>query len=112
MRSALFNLHISDTCYADTCRHFLSPIALPAADKTLVKFGRADSDFPEFLAHRAEGKAAPLLRTIEGWLRAERDTKRGRGIKMTEDAERVVDELRGAAGNGYLSGRFNGGFNG
>lgn len=91
---------------------FCCPSLCPPADKTLVKFGRADCDFPDFLAHRAEGKAAPLLRTIEGWLRAERDVKRGRGVKMTEDAERVVDELRGAAGNGYLSGRFNGGFNG
>ncbi len=78
----------------------------------MVRFGRADTDFPDFLRHRAEGKAAPLLRTIEGWLRAERDAKRARGAKMTEDAERVMDELRGVAGNGYLSGRFNGGFNG
>jgi hypothetical protein len=30
---------------------------------------------------------------------------------MTEDADGAVDELRGPAGNGYLSGRFNGGFN-
>ena len=80
------------------------------ADKTLAKFGPADG-FAELLAHRASGEAAPLLRTIEGWLRAERDERRARGVKITEDAERAVDELRGPAGNGYLSGRFNAGFN-
>jgi CCR4-NOT complex subunit CAF16 len=80
------------------------------ADKTLAKFGPADG-FAELLAHRASGQAAPLLRTLEGWLRAERDERRARGVKITEDAERAVDELRGPAGNGYLSGRFNAGFN-
>jgi CCR4-NOT complex subunit CAF16 len=80
------------------------------ADQTMVKFGRTD-DFPELLRHRTEGTVAPLLRTIEGWLRTDRDAKRARGVKLTEEAERTVDELRGAAGNGYLSGRFNGGFN-
>ena len=81
------------------------------ADRTLAKFGE-ESSFKELAAHRAAGTAAPLLRTIEGWLRAERDERRARGCKMTEDAERAADELRGPAGNGYLSGRFNAGFNG
>jgi hypothetical protein len=30
-----------------------------------------------------------------------------KGDRILEAAERAVDELRGAAGNGYLSGRFN-----
>jgi hypothetical protein len=54
---------------------------------------------------------APLLRTIEGWLRAERDGKRRRGVKVVEEAEGRAEELRGVTGNGYLSGRFNNGFN-
>ena len=55
---------------------------------------------------------APLLRTIETWLRADRDARRGRGVRVLETAERAGEnELRGATGNGYLSGRFNGGFN-
>lgn len=84
------------------------------ADQHMVKFGSAtktECDFPELTKHREGGIVAPLLRTIELWLRAERDQKRSKGVKLTEDAERVVDELRGAAGNGYLSGRFNNGFN-
>jgi CCR4-NOT complex subunit CAF16 len=86
------------------------------ANQTIRKFGRASSDarlcdFPELTKHREEGVVAPLLRTIEGWLREERNEKKAKGIKITEEAERVVDELRGAAGNGYLSGRFNNGFN-
>ena len=81
------------------------------ADRTMAKFGE-EASFADLAAHRTAGTAAPLLRTIEGWLRAERDERRSRGCKMTEDAERAVDELRGPAGNGYLSGRFNAGFNG
>ena len=57
------------------------------------------------------GTLEALLRTIEGWLRADRDAKRSRGAKMTETAERAgQEELRGATGNGYLPGRFNQGF--
>ena len=81
------------------------------ADRTLARFGPA-AEIPELLAHRASGEPAPLLRTIEGWLRAERDERRRRGCKMTEEAERAIDELRGPAGNGYLSGRFNQNSNG
>ena len=61
---------------------------------------------------RGEKVVAPLLRTIETWLRADRDARRGRGVRVLETAERAGEnELRGATGNGYLSGRFNGGFN-
>lgn len=81
------------------------------AEQRLAKFGEVGS-FEDLAAHRAAGTVAPLLRTIEGWLRTEREGKRARGVKLTEDAERATDELRGATGNGYLSGRFNGGFNG
>ena len=83
----------------------------PPTDGTLAKFGRVDA-FPDFVARR-EGKAvAPLLRTIEAWLRGDRDARRARGAKVTETAERAgEDELRGAAGNGYLAGRFSNGFN-
>lgn len=90
----------------------LLPLALSVlpADRTLVKFGEAES-FPELLAHRKNGTVAPLLRTIEGWLRQERDGRRKAGCKMSEGPDCAIDELRGPAGNGYLSGRFNGGFN-
>lgn len=56
---------------------------------------------------------APLLRTVEGWLRADRDRRKAKGLKVTEEAELVAKdgELRGATGNGYLPGRFNQGFN-
>ena len=80
------------------------------ADRTMAKFD-AVASIADLAAHRAAGTPAPLLRTIEGWLRAERDARRAAGDKMTEEAERAIDELRGPAGNGYLSGRFNGGFN-
>jgi len=79
----------------------------------MVKFGRTDPecDFEDLARHRREGTVAPLLRTIEGWLRAERDGKRRRGVKVVEEAEGRAEELRGLTGNGYLSGRFNNGFN-
>lgn len=81
------------------------------SDGKLAKFGQV-ADFPELLERRATGAVAPLLRTVEQWLRTDRDAKRSAGIKLTERAEREDhDELRGAAGNGYLSGRFNQGFN-
>lgn len=68
--------------------------------------------FPDFVARREEKVVAPLLRTIETWLRTDRDARRARGAKVTETAERAgEDELRGAAGNGYLAGRFSNGFN-
>ena len=80
------------------------------ADRTLAKFGKL-ADFPDLAERRAAQSPAPLLRTVEAWLRAERDARRARGAKKTEDADGAVDELLGPAGNGYLSGRFNGGFN-
>jgi CCR4-NOT complex subunit CAF16 len=81
------------------------------SNNTLAKFGQTTSDFPDLLAHQKNGTVAPLLRTIEGWLRTERQAKKSKGIKVTEEAEMAKDELRGPAGNGYLSGRFNNGFN-
>lgn len=82
-----------------------------AADGTLAKFG-AVSDFPDLLERRSGGTVAPLLRTIEAWLRVDRNAKKAQGVKTTETAERAAqDELRGATGNGYLSGRFNNGYN-
>ena len=82
------------------------------ADKTLTKFGRADS-FPELTERRAASTVAPLLRTIEAWMRADRESRRAQGLKITETAEQeaIEGELRGAGGNGYLSGRFNAGYN-
>lgn len=80
-------------------------------DGAMPKFGPIEA-FPEFAARRAAGSTSPLLRTIEAWLREGRDAKKARGVKVLEDASGgAVDELRGAAGNGYLPGRFNSGFN-
>ena len=80
------------------------------SDGRLAKFG-AVSSFDDLRSRFTSGAVAPLLRTVESWLREEREVKRARGDKMTETAERAeLDELRGAAGNGYLSGRFNNGF--
>jgi hypothetical protein len=89
----------------------LSAPSRPPADGTLAKFG-AVTDFPDLVERRTGGTVAPLLRTIESWLRTDRDARRAKGMKVTEAAERAgQDELRGAAGNGYLPGRFNQGFN-
>ena len=81
------------------------------SDGRLSKFGSVAS-FDDLRARFSSGAVAPLLRTVEAWLRAERDVKRARGDKMTETAEHAeTDELRGVLGNGFLSGRFNNGFN-
>lgn len=81
------------------------------ADNTMAKFGPVES-FPDLVARRKENAVAPLLRTIESWLRTDRDARRAKGMKVTETAERASEnELRGVVGNGYLSGRFNNGFN-
>lgn len=82
------------------------------ADNTMDKFGPVES-FAELQERRAASIVAPLLRTIEAWMRADRDRRREKGLKVTETAEReaIEDELRGAGGNGFLSGRFNSGFN-
>lgn len=81
------------------------------ADGTVAKFGPVES-FTDLVARRKENAVAPLLRTIESWLRVDRNIKKSKGIKTTETAERAgIDELRGPAGNGYLSGRLNNGFN-
>jgi hypothetical protein len=76
----------------------------------VAKFGPVAA-FPDLVDRRAAGTVAPLLRTIESWLRASRDAKRAAGMKITERAEHDgLDELRGAAGNGYLPGRFSQGY--
>ena len=76
-------------------------------DGRLAKFGHV-TDFKDLQERRAGNNTAPLLRTIEAWLRAERTAKQARGVTILETAERAaLDELRGAAGNGYLSGRMN-----
>lgn len=75
----------------------------------LSKFGRVE-EFTDLQQRVKEGTVAPLLRTIESWLRAARDSKRKSGVKLTEEASMQVDELRGVNGNGYLSGRFNQGY--
>jgi len=79
-------------------------------DGRLVKFGPV-ADFPELAQRHAAGAAAPLLRTIEAWLREARAAKVAAGRAITETATGASDELRGElTGNGYLSGRFNSGY--
>lgn len=80
------------------------------ADGCLVKFGEVGS-FSDLQERRAGGTVAPLLRTIESWLRTDRDAKKAAGGKVTEEPQYARDELRGVEGNGYLSGRFNNGYN-
>jgi CCR4-NOT complex subunit CAF16 len=82
------------------------------ADGALRSFGLS-SELGELNARRLAGTPAPLLRTIEGWMRAHREEKKAAGRKLTEaPGGGAVDELRGAlTGNGYLSGRMSGGFN-
>jgi CCR4-NOT complex subunit CAF16 len=79
-------------------------------DGRLAKIGTMEA-FPDFLERVRGGTVAPLLRTVEAWLREARDKRRARGLKLTEKAEyEEKNELRGAAGNGYLPGRFSQGF--
>jgi len=87
------------------------------AQQTLTKFGKI-VDFEEYTSRRFNtlstggANVAPLLRTVEQWLRHDRQMSKDKGQSILETAERAaIDELRGAAGNGYLSGRFNNGFN-
>jgi CCR4-NOT complex subunit CAF16 len=81
------------------------------ANGEMRKYGEVDS-FTDLVARRDAKAVAPLLRTIESWLREDRNVRVKAGQKITEEAERLgKDELRGDAGNGYLSGRFNNGFN-
>jgi CCR4-NOT complex subunit CAF16 len=66
----------------------------------------AAGDVPELAAARAAGIPAPLLRTIESWMRAERAAKVAAGKSVKEVAAAVAaQELRGGLGNGYLPGR-------
>ncbi len=80
------------------------------ADGRLLKFGTVE-EFKDFSDRRTAGSVAPLLRTIESWLRETRAQKKANGQRMTEIAGNSPDELRGTGGNGYLSGRFNQGHN-
>ena len=60
----------------------------------------------ELAAARASGAPAPLLRTVELWMRAHRDAVVAAGGSGKEKAGAVpLDELHGPAGNGYLPGR-------
>jgi len=75
----------------------------------LAKFGTITS-FQDFQDRRKAGIVAPLLRTIESWLREARQIKINAGMKITEQAEYDKEELMAASGNGYLPGRFNQGY--
>lgn len=74
------------------------------SDGKLPRFGPLDS-YEDLSERLAAGTVAPLLRTIEAWMRKDRDARRARGLGKEKAAGAAVDELRGAAGNGYLSGR-------
>ena len=76
----------------------------------LLKFGRVE-EFADLQERFRAGTVAPLLRTIEGWLRSDRERRRATGAKMTEVAGALEESNLGeVAGNGYLSGRFNAGY--
>ena len=76
----------------------------------LLKFGRVE-EFADLQDKFRSGTVAPLLRTIEGWLRSDRERRRAAGAKMTEVAGALEESNLGAvSGNGYLSGRFNAGY--
>jgi CCR4-NOT complex subunit CAF16 len=78
------------------------------SDGKLARFG-AVADYPELADTRAKGIVAPLLRTIEAWMRRHREERRAKGLSLVEKASGgIVDELRGVAGNGYLAGRLGG----
>jgi len=75
------------------------------SDGALARFGPVAS-YPDLVEKRAAGVVAPLLRTVEHWMRRHRDERRAKGLAVIEKAAGgAVDELRGAGGNGYLSGR-------
>ena len=79
-------------------------------DGRLLKFGRVE-EFADLQERFRAGTVAPLLRTIEGWLRSDRERRRATGAKMTEVAGALEESNLGeVAGNGYLSGRFNAGY--
>ena len=78
------------------------------SDGKLARFGSL-AEYPELADTRARGIVAPLLRTVESWMRRHRDERRAKGLSILEKpAGGAVDELRGALGNGYLSGRLGG----
>jgi CCR4-NOT complex subunit CAF16 len=79
------------------------------SDGALARFGDIAS-YDDLAAARARGVVAPLLRTIETWMRKHRDERRAKGMSLLEKAAGgAVDELRGTVtGNGYLSGRLGG----
>jgi CCR4-NOT complex subunit CAF16 len=80
------------------------------ADGGLKRFGKVE-EFEDLEGIRAAGSVAPLFQCVAHWLRSDRDAKRAAGKSVVEDIPPSVDELRGAAGNGYLPGRFSQGFN-
>ena len=96
--------------FASVSPHRLFLFLADVGDGRLLKFGRVE-EFPDLQDKFKAGTVAPLLRTIEGWLRGDRDAKRQRGGRMTEVAAALEETNLGAlTGNGYLSGRFNSGY--
>ena len=79
------------------------------SDGKLARFGTV-ATYPDLMEKRSAGIIAPLLRTVEMWMRRYREERRAKGLVLTEKASGgAVDELRGAGGNGYLSGRMGAG---
>jgi CCR4-NOT complex subunit CAF16 len=79
-------------------------------DGRLLRFGRVE-EFADLQQRFRAGTVAPLLRTIEAWLREDRDARRAKGARMTEVAAALEESnLNELTGNGYLSGRFNAGY--
>lgn len=81
-------------------------------DGKLTKYGPLTT-FDDYMSLRKQNVIAPLMRTIESWMRHDRKERRRKGLNVVEDAARGdVDELRDEmTGNGYLSGRFSMGYN-
>lgn len=85
------------------------------ADGVMQRFGPVE-EYSDLTANQKSGVYAPLLRTVEAWMRGHRAATRAAqgGELAKEKAGRVnADELTGETGNGYLPGRFGGakGFN-
>jgi CCR4-NOT complex subunit CAF16 len=72
----------------------------------------------EFVRRRKAGEPSPLLRTVEGWLRADRhglppadarDDVDGGVVSVGSGVDRSAYSVKD--GNGWLPGRFNSGYN-
>ena len=85
------------------------------AHGAMQRFGRVE-EFEDLTVNQSKGVYAPLLRTIEAWMRGYRAAflARSGGVEEKEKAGKVqTNELTGELGNGYLPGRLGGarGFN-